>query len=422
MFLRFTLAFVAVAASAQTTYTKDISRLMQGKCLQCHQPNAVAPMSLLTFDDTVTWSADIARVLAAKTMPPWKPVPGFGEFRNSYGLSDADRQMFLSWISDGMAQGDPADAPDPLPVKDSPWQLGTPDLTLQMPQFTPPRTADTYRCFSLPTGLTQSTWINASEALPGAPTEVHHVLLFLDESGESIALDGKDGQPGYDCFGGPGFTGSNAVEAAVGGLLGAWVPGARVARLDPGIGQVIPTNKRVVMQVHYHPNGHPVQDQTQIGFYFAPDGSVKHRMLTLPLVNTKFKIPANVADYPVEASFAVPFFVSGKAVIVAPHMHLLGRKIAVNLTNPDGSIVPLIKIDDWDFNWQGFYTLDKQIPILPNSTIRLSTVYDNTDANPRNPNYPVREVGWGEGTNDEMCLAFVGVILDNEQLISLLLQ
>lgn len=419
--MRFLLALCAVAACAETTYTKDISRLLQAKCQQCHQPNAVAPMSLLTYDDAVTNGDDIARVLNAKTMPPWKPVEGFGSFRNSYGLNDGDRQMFLDWIANGMVQGDPADSPDPLPVQDSPWQLGTPDLALQMPAFTPPRAADTYRCFSLDTGLKQSVWINASQALPGAAAEVHHVLLFLDDTNESIALDGKDGRPGYDCFGGPGFTGTNAVQAAVGGMVGAWVPGARVNRLDPGIGQLVPANKRVVMQVHYHPNGHPVEDQTSVGFYFAPENSVKHRMLTLPLVNQKFKIPINVADYPVTAEFQVPFFVSGKAILVAPHMHLLGRKIAVNITNSDRSVTPLIRIDDWDFNWQGFYTLDKAIDIAPNSVIRLNTVYDNTDQNPRNPNYPLKEVGWGEGTNDEMCLAFIGIVLDNEALVQLLL-
>ena len=420
--MRYLLAFWAVVACAQTTYNKDISRLMQGKCQQCHQPNAVAPMSLLTYDDTVTSADDITRVLTAKTMPPWKPIDGFGTFRNSYGLNDAERQMFLDWLQNGMPQGDPADAPAPIPVQDSPWQLGTPDLTLQMPKFTPPRTADTYRCFVLDTRLKQSMWINASQALPGNAAEVHHVLLFLDDTGESIALDGKDGQPGYDCFGGPGFTGNNAIQAAFGGMVGAWVPGARVSRLDPGIGQLIPANKRIVMQVHYHPNGHPVEDQTSVGFYFAPEGSVKHRMLTLPLVNMKFKIPANVADYQVEASFQVPFFVSGKAILVAPHMHLLGRKIAVNITNPDNSITPLIRIDDWDFNWQGFYTLDKAISVAPNSVLRLTTTYDNTDQNPKNPNYPIKPVGWGEGTNDEMCLAFIGIILDNEGLVSLLLK
>ena len=420
--MRFLIALWALQAYAETTYTKEISRLMQAKCIQCHQPNAVAPMPLLTYDDTLTWAEDIKRVLSAKTMPPWKPVDGFGKFRDSYGLSDAERQQFLDWLNNSAPQGDPADAPDPLPVQDSPWQLGAPDLQLRMPAYTPPRVADTYRCFSLETGLKQSQWINASQALPGVPTEVHHVLLFLDDAGESIPLDGKDGQPGYDCTTGPGVNVANVLQAVSGGMVGAWVPGARVSRLDAGIGQMIPANKRIVMQVHYHPNGHPVEDQTAIGFYFAPEGSVKHRLFTLPLVNQKFKIPANVADYTVTAQFKLPFFISGQAILVGPHMHLLGRKISLEVSNPDQSVTPLIRIDDWDFNWQGFYTLDKAIPLPALSTLKLTSVYDNTDANPRNPNYPIKEVKWGEGTNDEMCLAFIGIILDNDGLINLLLQ
>jgi hypothetical protein len=99
------------AAFAQTTFTKDIAPVMQQTCEQCHQPGKIAPMALLTYDDVATYSDDIARVLTDKSMPPWKPIPGYGDFRHSYGMSDAQRQMFLAWISNGMLPGDPADAP-----------------------------------------------------------------------------------------------------------------------------------------------------------------------------------------------------------------------------------------------------------------------------------------------------------------------
>jgi hypothetical protein len=415
------LILCGVTASAQTTYTKDISRLMQTACQECHQPGKVAPMSLLTYDDVTLYSDDIQLVLTNRTMPPWKPVTGFGDFRNSYGISDDQRQMFLDWISNGMPAGDPADAPDPLPVSDSPWQLGTPDLILQPPAaYTPPREApDTYRCFSMPTGLTSSTYIRASQAVPGAAQEVHHVLMVLDQSGESAALDGADGQPGYDCFGDIGIGNISSLQQVLGALVGSWVPGAQVNPLDDGTGILIPGTARIVMQVHYHPSGRSTPDQTSAGFYFSPPNSVQHRLISLPLVNLDFKIPANNSNYEVDARLQVPFFVSGKIVQILPHMHLLGRKITINLTDPAGNVTPLIRIDDWDFNWQGTYMYNQPIPVAGNSVLSLTSFYDNSDQNPKNPNSPIVPVTWGEGTNDEMCIALIGIVLDNESLLSL---
>jgi hypothetical protein len=404
----------------QTTFYDNIAPLLQAKCQQCHSPGQIAPISLLTYDDVANHSDDIARVLTDLSMPPWKPVAGYGDFKHSYGLSDGDRQMFLTWIANGMMAGDPANGPAPLPLN-GPWQLGTPDLVLQAPAYAPPpRVTDTYRCFSLTTGLDSATWVNAVQALPSAPQVVHHVLLFLDPDGQSAALDGQDGQPGYDCFGGPGLTGANALETAIGGLVGAWVPGAQISRLDNGIGILIPGKTRIVMQVHYHPSGRITQDQTSAGFYYAPANSVQHRLFTLPLVNTNFQIPANNGSYQVTASFTVPFFLTGKAVLVGPHMHLLGTKIAVNMTDASGNVTPMIRIDNWDFNWQGMYQYTAPIPILGNATIKLTSIYDNSDQNPKNPNNPIVPVGWGERTTDEMCLAFIGVILDNEAIAGLL--
>jgi hypothetical protein len=411
-----------LAASAQPTYNKDISRLMLAKCDQCHQPGKIAPMSLLTYDDVSTYSQDIERVLMDKSMPPWKPVAGVGDFRHSYGLSDGDRQEILDWIANGMEPGDLADAPDPLPVADSPWDLGTPDLVLQPPlAYTPPRNkADTYRCFSMPTGLTAATWIRASQALPGVYQQVHHVLMLLDQNGDSARLDGADGQPGYDCYGDLGLGNLTSLQQAVGALVGSWVPGAQVNPLDDGIGILIPANSRLVLQVHYHPSGQTLPDQTSVGLYFSPPNSVQHRLLSLPMANLNFKIPANNSSYSVNAS-SITLPLSGKVVLVFPHMHLLGRKTSANMVDGTGNVTPLIEIDDWDFNWQGSYMYSQAIPFGAGTSFKMTSLYDNSDQNPRNPNSPIIPVGWGEGTNDEMCITLVGVVADNEKLLNLLL-
>src|SRR5580704_17089251 len=138
-------------ASADVTFTRDIAPILQSKCQQCHRPQDVAPFALMTYDDAVTYARDIQSSLTLKTMPPWKPVAGFGEFQDSYAMSDEERNTVLAWIDAGTPLGDLADMPPPLPVSDSPWQLGDPDLILTMSEaFTPPPdVTDTYRCFVL---------------------------------------------------------------------------------------------------------------------------------------------------------------------------------------------------------------------------------------------------------------------------------
>ena len=410
----------AVVASAETTYTRDVARIIQVKCQQCHRPNDVAPFALMSYDDAVTYAADIKTSLNNKTMPPWKPVPGFNNFADSFALTDDERNTMLAWIDGGTPLGDMADMPDPQPVSTSAWQLGDPDLILTMPEYTPPpRATDTYRCFTLPSGLTENRFIAAAQALPGNPQITHHVLLFLDETGQSEKLNGADGQPGYTCFGGALLTTVAGGDILDSTLLGGWAPGARTRRLPEDIGIPIPKGARVVMQVHYHPAGREGSDKTQLGVWFADTAKIKHRLLNIPVVNDKFVIPAGAASYTVNASLAVPLGLSAKAITVAPHMHNLGRQIKVEVEDSSGTRRPVIYIDNWDFNWQGFYVPSEPVTLPSRSTVRVTAVYDNSDGNPKNPNNPIVPVGWGERTTDEMCLAFLGVIFDNEAFLPL---
>ncbi|MGH9719766.1 MAG: ascorbate-dependent monooxygenase [Bryobacteraceae bacterium] len=403
----------AGSASAQVTYSREVARIIQTKCQQCHRPNDIAPFALLNYEDTRTYAEDIQRAVSARIMPPWKPAPGYNEFRDSFGLTEEERRNILDWIAAGMAEGDPADLPEPVPANPSPWELGEPEMVLTMPEYTPPaRPADTYRCFVLPQVMEETRFVTAAQVLPGQRQTVHHVLLFIDETGQSLKLDGKDGQPGYTCFGGPNF------QLSIGGSLGGWAPGLRTRYFPEGIGVLVPKGSRLVMQVHYHPYGLELPDQTKVGLYFAKKDSVNKRLIYIPLVNDGFTIPAGAQNYEVTASLTVLPFLAAKAIVVAPHMHLLGRQIKVESAY-QGKTDPLIFIDKWDFNWQGFYTFVEPVRLPVGATVRLTATYDNSENNPKNPNKPIVPVRWGEGTNDEMAVAFIGVVFDNENLLPL---
>lgn len=405
----------APASAPTVTYAKQISRLMQEKCQGCHREGDIAPFSLTNYETTMEWAEDIQRVVSSRQMPPWKPVAGHGDFKDNFGLTDEQRTMLLDWFKNGAPMGDPAELPDPLPARTSDWQLGEPDKVVQMPVlYNVPRRKDTYRCFVLPSGLTEDAYLKAIDIIPGNRQVVHHVILYLDTTTASERLDAQDEEPGYECFGGPG----RGVPLSLGSFIGGWVPGVRPSRLPEGIGTLIPKNSRLILQMHYFPAGRTAEDQTKVGLYFAKSTEkMERRLAFLPIVDQRFQIPPGEKEYSTVATFPVLPFLDMKAYVVVPHMHLLGRKITLERVSPDRTRQSLILIDDWDFNWQGFFYYQEPVPIRSGQQIRLTCTFDNSADNPRNPSNPLKTVTWGEGTEDEMCIAFLGVTFDFERLI-----
>jgi hypothetical protein len=338
-------------------------------------------------------------------MPPWKPVPGFGEFQDERRLTQHDIDLIARWVDQGAPEGDPADLPPSRSFPDL-WVLGTPDLVLQPgADYTVPAAGgDIYRCFSLPVGLLQERYITGIEVRPGSRAAVHHMLLFADPLGFSARLEAAGGaQPGYDCFGGPGFL--------LTGVLGAWAPGNQPQRFPPGIGLRLPATGRVVMQVHYHPNGVQQSDRTQVGLILNR-GPIQKELQLLVAVNTSFVIPAGAARHEVKATAVVPPGLNARAIAVTPHMHLLGREVRMDALYPDGTRRPLIYISDWDFEWQATYYYKEPLPLPAGTRVGLTSIYDNSEANPHNPNRPPREVRFGERTTDEMCLAGIWYVAE----------
>lgn len=405
----------APAVFAQPTYSKEVSRIVQAKCQICHRDGDIAPFSLNNYDDASTWANDIGRVLSDGAMPPWKPVAGYGDFRDSYALTADEKQTILSWVAAGAPEGDPADLADTAPVAGT-WPLGDPDVVLQVPQaFTPPRGTDVYRCFVMPeTGWDQITYLRAMDILPGNRQIVHHVLIYQDTTGTALKMDGADGNPGYDCFGGPGIpVDYSNIFSALNGLggLGGWAPGQRTHFLPDGVGIKIDRGARMVIQVHYYPIGRTGPDQTQIGLYLAP-GTIQKQLYQIPVVNQSFKLQPNTVQDVTAVFPPTPLPFSAKAITIYPHMHLLGTKIKADLIDQQGKVTPMIYEDKWEFNWQGAYTYVEPLTIPANAKMRVTCTFDNTANNAKNPNNPPVAVGWGERTTDEMCLAFVGVTLD----------
>jgi hypothetical protein len=411
--LAIALSFVAAkqraARMTAPTFSNEIVRVFQKNCQSCHHPGGIGPFSLMTYAEAAKRAALIRNMVETRQMPPWKPEAGCGDFADARVLPQDTIDLISRWVAAGAPEGDPALLPEPLEF-DGGWTIGQPDLVLAPQEiYTPPATGDMYRCFPLPTNLTEDRWVSGIDVLPGDRSSVHHVIAFIDTTGASRALDEADPAPGYTCFGGPGFTPTQEAT------LGGWAPGYRPVLLPEDVALKLPAGSRVVLQVHYHPHdGHPEADRTQIGIYY--DAKVPRKQLyILPLWNTTFTIPPNDPNYAVYASIPiVPAAVH--AWVIAPHMHLLGKSMKVEMTTATGQTQCLINIEDWDFNWQAMYRFREPMAIPPLSSVGLKAVYDNSADNPRNPNSPPKPVSWGEATTDEMCIAFIGITIDAQDV------
>ncbi len=356
------------APVAEVTFSNQIAPIFQQNCQECHHPGEVAPFSLMTYETALPYAEAIREQTQRRDMPPWKPVPGVGEFQGERRLIDREIDLIARWVDGGAPQGDPRVLPEPL-VFPNEWTLGEPDLviTLDRPYAPDPLGEDDYRCFSIPSGLLEDRFVGAVEVRPGNRRIVHHVLLFPDPLNLSAALEPPgQAQPGYECFGDPGFTPT--------GLLGGWAPGNRPRGLPEDTAYTVSAGSRIVVQVHYHPDGTQQQDQTRVGFFFSSHPDPKP-FLVLPLVNTGFEIPPGAKRHEVKATVTVPPLVSATIFNVTPHMHLLGREIKLDLIHPGGQVEPLIYIDDWDFEWQDTYYFKEPISLAAFSRLELTSIY-----------------------------------------------
>lgn len=392
-------------AESGITFNNQIVRVFQQHCQNCHRPGNIAPFSLLTYAETRPHASQIRDAVASRQMPPWKPVNAHAVFEGERSLTDQEVQTITQWVADGSPEGAASDKPEAISFPEM-WGAGEPNIVVQPPD---PYTlqagaADIYRCFTMPVDSRSDVYVRGYEVLPGNRKIVHHVLLFLDESGQSLALDNAEPGPGYTCFGGPGFlTGL--------GMLGGWAPGVSPQMFPLGNGVRIPAGSRIVMQVHYSTaeasaaGGTLDPDRTLLGLYLS--SSPLRSITFLPIVNPLFTIPAGDSHYQVKAFLIIPSEV--ELVAIAPHMHLLGREVTVEARFPNGQRRQLIRIDDWDFHWQGNYTFREPITLPAGAIIEMTAYYDNSTNNPKNPANPPVPVRWGERTTDEMCLTFISV-------------
>ncbi|MCU1325667.1 MAG: hypothetical protein JWN34_1037 [Bryobacterales bacterium] len=415
--------FIAVSAAAQTvTFTEHIAPIIYNNCTKCHRTGQVAPFTLASYADVKQRALTIASVTRSGFMPPWKAEPTWAAFRDERRLTSEQIALIQQWVATGMPQGDPAKEPA-LPNFPDGWQLGAPDLVLEMPKAYSVAAdgPDIYQNFVVQTGLTEEKYIRAVEIRSTARAALHHVLFFTDTTGGARKKEAAEmaatGQPGFSGFGSvltlylSDIGNPLTLAAALAGGMGGWVPGATPEFLPEGLAYVLPKGADLILQTHFHPDGKVESEKTVVALYFTTRPLREITQVQAPGyfgVLANIDIPAGKSDYKVRGSYTLP--VDVEAFSVSAHAHYLARGARMTATLPSGEVRVLFWIKDWDFNWQDTYFFN-DLQTLPKGTrIDGELTYDNSANNFRNPFSPPRRVKWGENSTAEMGSLILNVV------------
>jgi FlgD Ig-like domain len=387
----FFISFISINVHSQLVY-KDVAGIFYNRCASCHHQNQHA-QSMMNYSETSSWAASIQTDLNSGKMPPWSADPTYTRFLHERIIPLSEKNALLNWISSGALKADTTLAPPPPTYTQ--YQLnGTPDLVLKIPPFASnANAADTYNCFSLPSGLTTDRVMRAMEIVPGNPGIVHHVVVSVDTT--NTITDDLSGS----CFTQPGQFG-----------IGGYAPGSPPV-VFPGqaplkMGIRIKANSRIILQIHYPAGTAGQMDSTQIRFYFYPLAATGIRQVYVNtfLQNWLMNIPPNTtASYTAQYPAIGTLTASISVFSTVPHAHKVNRSMLIyGFRVAPKDTIPLVRIPQWNFDLQDAYIHQHLIKIPLGYKLGSKHLYDNTTNNPNNPSNPPKTVKAGTSTTDEM--------------------
>jgi mono/diheme cytochrome c family protein len=421
----FVLAVAAPAMAADTpakvTFSKDVAPIFQAKCQGCHQPNSIAPMSLITYQEARPWARSIRERVSTRQMPPWhidKSV-GIQKFKNDMSLSDEQIDTIVRWVDAGSPQGDPKDMPPPQPLQtDNEWRgvrdgFGQPDLVVKSPEYTMPAVhQDTWWRPLSDIPLNEPRWVKMVEMRPtnlNGRKILHHSVAYLVLNNDPEAVN-------TGTLNGPtNIAADDLVNRRP--MLMEWAIGKGYDLYRPDTGKLLLPGEKISWDEHVHAVGEEVTAGSEIGIWFYPKGQEpKHRSYLIGFTGIKNRGANTTAlDIPPNSvAHTEGFTVLKENTLISnfqPHFHLRGKAMLVEAILPDGSNQVISYISNFNFNWMTNYIYaDDAAPAFPKGTvIHVTAFYDNTKNNKFNPD-PDQWVGYGDRTVDEMAHAWMNVV------------
>jgi thiol-disulfide isomerase/thioredoxin/mono/diheme cytochrome c family protein len=385
------------------TYDKQVARILQDHCQMCHRPGEAGPFKLLTYRDAEAWAGAIREAVSEGRMPPWHADPAHGRFANDRRLSEVDRRALLAWVDQGCPQGDAADLPPPR--RHTPgWGIGPPDevITINKAIAVPaqaPRGGVPYKYVLAGRPFAEERWVRAAEVRPGNRGLVHHINVYVLRPGREPLPEGDelDERLGKALFEDPSADKLRDIPE-----MASYAPGDQLFELPAGMAKRIPKGSRLVFEMHYVPNGKACTDRSCVGLVYAKEPP-RHEVFGGLAVNWAFVILPHTRDQRVTAT--ARFDQDSVVLSLSPHMHLRGKSFEFCLVLPDGKRETLLSVPQYDFSWQTNYILAEPRRVPKGSQLECTAHFDNSSANPNNPN-PGAFVIWGDQSWDEMMLGY----------------
>ena len=413
----------AATASGETsparpvTFNRDIAPILFEHCASCHRPVdegqqrargttgsaedpicvGGAPFSVLDYAAVQRRARSIAVAVMSHAMPPWLPERGHGDFVNERTLSDAQIAAIARWAEQGAPEGEATDKPAP-PSFSGGWQLGQPDLVLELPQPYALKAdqRDTFRNFVIPVSVPETRYVRAVEFRTETPRVLHHANVALDPSRVGRRLDRADREPGF----------ATMPDDEVQNVYG-WSPG-KIPVLEPeDTAWALEPGTDLVIQLHMVSGGEAAAVRPKIGLFFTRTPPTR-TPIVVKLESKSIDIPAGDSNYAIEDSYVLPADVD--ALSVYPHAHYLAKEMRGTARLPDGTERPLISIRRWDVRWQDQYRYQSPLFLPKGTTLSMRFTYDNSTANPNNRHRPPQRIKWGPLSTDEMGALWLEVV------------
>ena len=385
----------AVAQTGNVTFTKDVAPILQRSCQTCHREGAIAPMSLLTYEETRPWARAIKDKVQTRTMPPWYIDKNIGVqgFRYDRSLSDAEIETIATWVDTGAPRGNPADLPAPVEFAERDiWHIGEPDWIVPIPEpfVVPADGANWWGDLFADSGLTEDRWIKAVETKPSAEgfPVVHHAVTRLQET----------------------------ADADEGDFLNEYAQGKNGDAFPPGTGRLVKAGSTIRFNMHYASIGEERTDRTSVGLQFYPKGEEPEHELFSRGLGWNFDLDIPPGEDNVRHDGYHTFNENVRLTGFQPHLHNRGKRQCIEAIYPQGDVETL-SCANWDFGWHIVYNYQEDVqPLLPKGTIlHTITWHDNSRANRWNPD-PRNWAGFGQRSSDDMSFTWTSWYeLDDEE-------
>jgi hypothetical protein len=420
------LLSAAGASAAPLTFNKDVLPVLQKNCQGCHRPGQVAPMPFLSYEQVRPWAKAMKVAVLAKKMPPWFADPQYGHFVNDRSMKQADIDAIVKWVDGGALEGDAKDAPAPVAWPADGWDI-QPDLIIKGPETAvaahPKNNVIEWSYITVPSGLTEDTWITSMQIRPSQPSVTHHICVLFKPHTPDVKYnvpywyDRKRDQDGSAVAADAGINGRGIPDSVIdgtNGIEGCYVPGQSTQDYRIfNAGKLVKAGTDIVFQVHYTPNGQDTVDRPQIGFTVSKEPPQRRYIsfgMSAPSDPKHFAIPPNNGNWESPPAEAV-FTQDADLVYMFPHMHVRGKDMTYRLEYPDGKTETILNVPRYDFNWQLAYNVAQPIRVPKGTKLVVTAHYDNSANNKFNPD-PNKTVYYGDMTWEEMMFPFFSVVVD----------